>query len=192
MRLFKTRFRDFSDIFWPAMGWRRLGRYLWHRLTRLKATPHAIALGVSFGIFASFTPLMGLHIALASFLAYFFGGNLIAAGLGTLVGNPLTFPFIWLMTYNIGAWFLGVPMPSEGMPPSLSYSGLISGSLSPVLPVIGKMLLGSIPLGAVAALLGYFPMKFIVTGHQNRRRQRLSGEEGSARKSRPLPAPAMS
>lgn len=192
MKRFKAKMTGIGHMLWPNMGWRRLGRYLWHRLTRLKASPHAIALGVAFGVFASFTPLMGFHIALASVLAYMFGGNLIAAGLGTLFGNPLTFPFIWLVTYNVGGWFLGAPLTSGGLAPSLSYSGLFSDSLSPVLPVLTKMMLGSLPLGLLVALICYFPLKIVVAGLQQRRRHRVTGKAKSGGKAAQLATSALS
>jgi uncharacterized protein len=50
----------------------------------------------------SFTPLLGLHFLLAIFFAFLFRGNIIAALIGTFVGNPITFPFIWGLIYKIG------------------------------------------------------------------------------------------
>ena len=40
-------------------------------------------------------------------IIYFIGGNFIAAVLGTWVGNPASFPFIWLATFNTGNFLLG-------------------------------------------------------------------------------------
>ena len=69
------------------------------------ASPNAIALGFACGSMVSFTPLLGLHFILAIVFAYLIRGNLIAALLGTIVGNPITFPFIWGMIYKVGAFF---------------------------------------------------------------------------------------
>ena len=187
-----ARNRPLSRIFWPSMGWWRLGRYLLHRLTRLKATPHAIALGVAFGVFSSFTPFMGFHIAIAALLTYIFGGNIIAAGVGTLFGNPLTFPFIWLMTYNIGEWFSGARGIAGDMPQSLTDGTLYTGSLSSIFPVLTKMLLGALPLGLMAALLCYFPLKLALAGLQHKRQQRLTGKSAKDRKAVHVATPAMS
>ncbi len=181
-----------GGLIWPSMGWRRLGRYLLHRLTRIKATPHAIALGVAFGVFSSFTPFMGFHIALAAVFTYLFGGNLIAAGFGTLIGNPLTFPFIWLTTYKVGGWLLGAPVIAGDMSHSLSYGALFSGSLSSILPVITKMALGSVPLGVMAAIFCYIPLKLVVAGLQHKRRQRLIGKKAKNHKAGRMATPALS
>ena len=52
----------------------------------------------------SFTPLLGLHFVLAILFAYLIRGNFIAALIGTIVGNPLTFPFIWGLIYQVGSY----------------------------------------------------------------------------------------
>ena len=52
----------------------------------------------------SFTPLLGLHFVLAIIFAYLIRGNLVSALLGTIVGNPITFPFIWGLIYKVGAF----------------------------------------------------------------------------------------
>jgi uncharacterized protein (DUF2062 family) len=101
------------------MGWRRLGLYLLKRLTRLSGTPQGIACGFACGAAISFTPFIGLHIALSMLLAWLLRGNLIAAAVGTVVGNPWTFPFIWLATYKVGQMLLGsaeaAPWPAVTM-----------------------------------------------------------------------------
>ena len=74
------------------------------KLARLPASPHAIAAGFACGSMVSFTPLLGLHFLLAIVFAYIIRGNYVAALLGTIVGNPITFPFIWGLIYKIGAF----------------------------------------------------------------------------------------
>ena len=76
------------------------------KLARLPASSHAIAAGFSCGSMVSFTPLLGLHFILAIIFAYLIRGNLIAALIGTFVGNPITFPIIWGCIYKIGAFFI--------------------------------------------------------------------------------------
>ena len=57
----------------------------------------------------SFTPLLGLHFILAIIFAYLLRANYIAALLGTIVGNPITFPFIWGLIYKVGAAVISIP-----------------------------------------------------------------------------------
>ena len=74
------------------------------KLARLSASPHAIAAGFACGSMVSFTPLLGLHFLLAIVFAYIIRGNYVAALLGTIVGNPITFPFIWGLIYKVGVF----------------------------------------------------------------------------------------
>ena len=74
------------------------------KLARLPASPHVIAAGFACGSMVSFTPLLGLHFLLAIVFAYIIRGNYVAALLGTIVGNPITFPFIWGLIYKVGAF----------------------------------------------------------------------------------------
>lgn len=81
--------------------------YLYHRTVRLRATPHAIAMGIAAGVAVSWTPFIGGHFVLAFALCFALGGNMFAAALGTAFGNPITFPFIWLFTWRFGNVLLG-------------------------------------------------------------------------------------
>ena len=76
------------------------------KLARLPASPHAVASGFACGSMVSFTPLLGLHFILAIVFAYLMRGNIVAALLGTIVGNPITFPFIWGLIYKVGAFVI--------------------------------------------------------------------------------------
>ena len=98
---------------WPRRSWMRSGQYVTKRILRLTASPHAVAAGVAAGAFTSFTPFMGLHFLLAAVFAWLVRGNLIASALGTFVGNPLTFPFIWAATYKTGQFILQADTAGE-------------------------------------------------------------------------------
>ena len=97
-----------SDFVYPRGGWRRAAQYVWHRLRRLPDQPHRIGRGVAAGVFISFTPLFGLHFLGAAGVAWLIGGNILAALLGTFAGNPLTFPFIAVLSVQVGRWMLGL------------------------------------------------------------------------------------
>lgn len=174
--LFKRRQKpDFVDrvrvIFWPKTGWSRSTRYMLKRILRLSGTPHAIALGFAAGVFASFTPLVGFHFSIGIVVAWIAGGNLIASAFGTFVGNPITFPLIWAGTYRFGNWILGVhPTVNNGIDIS---AGLFAHSIDIVLPLIKPMIVGSLPVGIIAAILCYFPVRNMIAAYQNRRRARL-------------------
>ena len=109
-------------------GFMRAGYYLWYRLRRLPDPPERIALGVFAGVFVTFLPIIGLHFIAAAVLAWFLRGNILAALLATLVGNPVTFPFIILIAMTTGHWMLGTADPLT-IPMVLDAFGAASGDL---------------------------------------------------------------
>lgn len=151
---------------WPEIGWRRLGIYLVKRITRLPGTPHSIAAGFACGAAISFTPFLGLHSVLSVLLSFLVRGNYLAALIGTLIGNPWTFPVIWLATYQLGHFLLG-STPSHMVPePELtSRWHELRGWIWP-------MTVGGVPLGAVVGLATYFPVVRLIAVYQEARRRR--------------------
>ncbi|MEE2860545.1 MAG: DUF2062 domain-containing protein [Paracoccus sp. (in: a-proteobacteria)] len=97
-----------SEMIYPRGGWRRAGTYVVHRLRRLPDQPHRIGRGVAAGVFVSFTPLFGFHFLSAAAVAWLIGGNILAALLATFVGNPVTLPFIALVSVGLGRHILGL------------------------------------------------------------------------------------
>ncbi|ARJ70910.1 hypothetical protein B0A89_12225 [Paracoccus contaminans] len=93
---------------YPRGGWSRAARYTLYRLRRLPDQPQRIARGVAAGVFISFTPLFGIHLFGSMALAWIIGGNMLAAVIGSLIGNPLTFPFIAALSLGLGRLMLGI------------------------------------------------------------------------------------
>ena len=77
------------------------------QLKRLKGTPYSIAAGFACGVAVSFTPFIGLHLVLAAITAWIIRGNVVSSAIGTIVGNPWTFPFIWVAVLSTGRFLLG-------------------------------------------------------------------------------------
>ncbi len=90
---------NFIKIFF---AFSRTKKYISLSIKRIKGTPQALSLGLATGIAISFTPFIGLHALLAIFISWVIGGSMAAALIGTLFGNPWTFPFIWYFTFEIG------------------------------------------------------------------------------------------
>ena len=110
--MFKRRerrsvFRFFYEVIFSLKGISRAIEYVGIRLKRIPDTPHKISLGMSCGIFASFTPLFGLHFLIAGLLSYVLRANVLASLIGTFVGNPITFPIITVFNLKLGEWILG-------------------------------------------------------------------------------------
>src|SRR5204863_9205490 len=92
--------------FWGA--WSESLKAVARRLVNLRASPHEIALGCAVGAFVSVTPLLGVQTILAVLLASLLRGSVPAAIAGTFVGNPLSWPFIWVSTYAMGLQIVGL------------------------------------------------------------------------------------
>ena len=89
-------------FFWPSSGLIRSTKYLLFRLVRISGSPWAIAAGFACGAAVSFTPFVGFHILLSMGIASLMRASVFSAAIGTVVGNPWTFPFIWLSIFHVG------------------------------------------------------------------------------------------
>ena len=170
-------------IVWPRGGWRRLGVYFGHRVGRLPGSPHSIAAGFAWGVAVSFTPLIGFHFALAAILSWATGGNVLASAIGTAVGNPWTFPFIWYCAYSAGAWALGAS--AEELPAELTMSAIVADPETVLLP----MALGGGAMAAAAWPVSFWLVRRAVTRYQSLRKARIERRQG-ARRAAPAPAAA--
>lgn len=159
-------------LLWPRRSWKRSGVYYIKRVLRLTGSPYAIAAGVAAGVFTSFTPFLGFHFIIAWTIAFLIGGNLLAAAVGTAVGNPLTFPFIWSATYSTGCLILGQPIMHHKI--HALQNGLLSQSLSAILPTIKIMAVGAIPVGIAVALIFYYLTRHAARTYQHRRKAQLA------------------
>ena len=168
-----SRLDRLRELFWPRRGFKRSFRYLTKRILRLSATPHAIAAGVAACMVSSWTPFIGLHILIALALAYLLAGNMVAAALGTAFGNPLTFPFIWAATWEVGHRMIGNGNP-VGRTLDLEQKYSLMGLEGMWQPILKPMLVGAIPLAAFSGLLIYCVLYFAVSKFQDRRREQLA------------------
>lgn len=184
---------NLRETVWPRSGWGRAFRYIKHRVNRLPDRPHRIALGVWAGVLVSFTPLFGLHFAIAAAVAWILRGNIIAAILATFFGNPVTFPIIAVFSIRLGHLILGDRFAHGGSsrgllrifqaashdllhnfwamftPDRAEWGGLGWFFTHVWLPY----LVGGLGLGIITATICYYTSLSIVTAYQNRRRTRL-------------------
>jgi uncharacterized protein len=145
-----------------------MGAYLVRRITRLSGTPHSIAAGLSCGIAISFTPFIGFHLLGAFALAKAVRGNYVAAAVGTLVGNPWTFPFIWVATYKLGHLLLG----SRAAQVARVEHWDVATFLAEAEAVFWPMVVGGVPLAVVLGLITYFPLARMIAAYQEARQRR--------------------
>lgn len=187
------------NFFWPQIGFNRAARYMSHKVNRISGSPHAIALGFAAGAFASFTPAVGFHFLLAALIAWIIGGNILSSAIGTSVGNPLTFPFIWIATHNLGSFLLGqegrqhisLSAPEGGLRLLFSHPGTFFSELWATLePVFWPMCVGAVPLGLACGAVCYFLLKPAITRYKIRRariREKRAAELRQRRHAGPAP-----
>jgi uncharacterized protein len=93
-------------------------RSTFRRLLAIDDPPERTALAFSIGVFIAFSPLLGLHTIMATFLAFVFRFNKIAIYAGTFLNNPpFTLVPIIILSYAVGAFIMGRPLsiPEEGV-----------------------------------------------------------------------------
>lgn len=148
-------------------------RYLKKRVLRLNASPHAIAAGFAAGVASSFTPFIGFHFLLAFAIAYLVAGNMASAALGTIVGNPLTFPLIWGATFELGQYLMGGGMALGPSPIHLGKALAHMDFAAIWTPVVKPMLIGGLPLGIGAGVVAYVLVFFAARSFQKHRTRRI-------------------
>jgi len=159
-----------------------------HRVGRLPGSPYSIAAGFACGAAISFTPLVGLHFCLGALWAWAVRGNIVASMIGTAVGNPWTFPFIWVATYKFGSWLGLGPTHAEirgsefvaghhGIDFPALFAAMVDAStrgdviylFDRIWPIWLPMFLGSLPFVALAWPLFFLPLRPVVAAYQHRR-----------------------
>lgn len=174
-------FSRIRQFFWPSAGWHRSTRYVFHRVARIPGSAYSLAAGFACGAAISFTPFIGLHFVLSALLALTIRANVLASAIGTAVGNPWTFPFIWVGVYNVGSWilradgvnakevdFLNVLTESMEAMHRLDFEFLMEMSG----PVLLPMLVGSVPVTILVWILFYAPLRPIISKYQAARHHR--------------------
>lgn len=152
---------------WPSAGWKRATQYTWHRLNRLPGSAHAIALGLAIGVFVSWTPFLGFHILIAMAFCWIVRGNMLASFIGTFFGSPLTFPLIWISTFELGNLILGYH--DQTAPADFAEMLFSRHGLDVMLPLLVPMAIGAVPLGLAAGMISYFITRAAVAAFKSRR-----------------------
>ncbi len=149
---------------------KRLVRYNYLKVLRLKTSSHSIALGLALGVYGGCLPALPalpLQSIIALLLAFLFRASKIAALVGTWVSNPFNWVFFYWAEYKIGSLFIPVDMRIDF--PSMGVQGFVSIGMKGLLVLlIGGAILG-LPLGA----LTYAVSLPLIRNYRRRRALRL-------------------
>jgi len=196
----RTFWRRMVAFVLPGRGYTRGWRYIGRRVQRIRDTPEKIALGFACGALASFTPLFGCHFFVAAFLAWALRANVVAGLFGTIVGNPLSFPFIATASLGMGRVLMGGQshtVDGEGVMSSfadvgsLLWNALLQGlgihvenAVSWAVTkarfadfwdhVMVPYFVGGFVVGMTVAVTCYFVFRPAIAAYQKRRREKLA------------------
>jgi uncharacterized protein len=169
---------------WPRRGLSRSVRYVLLRLKRLQSSPRSVAVGAAAGVFAVFTPFLGIQLIIAGVICIMLRASIIASLLASFVGNPLTYPVIWFATFTVGNAILGAETTLRigdlQHRAAALWEGLgrlsperVAAALEGLWPLFKPMVIGSLPLGGLAAFATYLAVKKMISASNARKRQRL-------------------
>ena len=129
----------------------RILRLLKLKLYRIRDFPEAVAIGLAWGASVSMTPMLGLHLITCYLGTWMMRGNMVAATVGTVVGNPWTFPFIFYLDYKVGTLFFFKPLDDFNL--NIVFFGDNFEKL------FFPTLLGSIPIAIITWFITYIVSK---------------------------------
>ena len=122
------------------------------KIYRIRDFPDAVAIGLAWGVAISFTPLLGFHLIICYLGTISMRGNLVAATVGSVIGNPWTFPFFFYVAYKLGVNVIYSPLDQY----DFRINFLIENFSSLFFPT----LIGSLPIAIIAWFITYRVSKF--------------------------------
>jgi len=160
------------NSFWPATGWKRAFKYGAYRIRRMGGSANSIAIGVAWGVAVSFTPFYFLHIGLAVLGSWFMGGSLLAAAIGTLFLNPISFPFITWLTYNVGTYFFVSTIKIDSIE-KLSIGYMVENFFDILMPYLIPMAVGGVLVGIIVWVFVFLVVRILVSRYRALRIEKL-------------------
>ncbi len=160
MNFFKKNSINIKSLF--SINIKRASLFYFLKLIRVKDSQDKLAIGFACGSMVSFTPFIGFHFFLAIIFAYILRGNIVASLIGTFIGNPFTFPFIWIFIYKIGNIFI---KNDEEFFIELNFQSLFDQGYDILIP----MLIGSSIISIPVWFISYFTVKFLMTSFKKRK-----------------------
>ena len=171
MALFKRRnsrtfMQKTRQLIWPSMGWKRAAHYYYHRIFRGGLPAHRITGGLATGAAVSWSPFMGTHILHVVFLSWLCRVHLLSGVIGTVWGNPWTFPIMYWIGYEVGVGLCSIIGLSEfvAFPEMITMDYFLKEPWSFIVFIFSNPLKLLLPLtlgGYVCALI-FWPIAFAI------------------------------
>ena len=160
MNFFRLKLKSLKNLF--SINLKRASLFYFLKLVRVKDSQDKLAIGFACGSMVSFSPFIGFHFLLAVIFAYIFRGNIVASLIGTFIGNPFTFPFIWIFIYKIGNIFFKNDQNSSI---EFTFQSLYDQGYDILIP----MLIGSLIVSIPVWFISYFTVKFLLSSFKKKK-----------------------
>ena len=133
-------------------------------LQHVDGSPSRVAAAFGIGVFLAFSPLLGLHTALALAIALPFRLNKVAILIGAWINNPWTIAPIYSAGTLVGCALLGVaPVIPAGVEWSLEGRAFYAALATTLRPLLWPFLIGNLVLGTVAGLVAFFLLRAVLS-----------------------------
>ena len=126
----------------------------YERFLKIRGQPREIALGFALGLFIGMTPTLGSQMVIAIFFAALFKWNKISSAIGVWITNPITAPFIYSLTYMIGARVMG--LRNSFRLSDIQNIGSLIEIIKKTPEILVALTIGGFILGLPLAVLGYY------------------------------------
>tara|TARA_Y100000589_G_C26627801_1_gene416803 strand:- start:4 stop:453 length:450 start_codon:yes stop_codon:yes gene_type:complete len=140
-------------------------RILKMKVYKIRDFPESVAIGLAWGVAVSFTPLLGFHLIICYLGTISMRGNLIAATVGSVIGNPWTFPFFFYVAYKFGINFIYSPLDN--------YEFKINFLIENFSRLFFPTLIGSLPIAIAAWYITYKIGKFYLEKRFNEKKNKI-------------------
>ena len=150
-------------------------RRLYERFVKIRGRPREIALGFALGLFIGMTPTMGIQMPIAVFIAAIFKWSKISAAFGVWITNPFTAPFVYGLTYIVGAKLLNLKAALT-LPNDFSWD-LLKELISNAPLILSALTVGGIIVGLPLAVAGYFLSYGAINQYQQKVKQKFAARK---------------
>jgi uncharacterized protein (DUF2062 family) len=147
----------------------------YERFIKIRGEPRNIALGFALGLFVGMSPTIGFQTPLAILFAALLKWNKLSAAAGVWITNPITTPFIYGMTYVVGAKVLSI---NKAFNPITQLNMNTIGQIFHKAPgIIWALTVGGVILGLPLAIIGYYSSYKVITRYQEDIKKKIAEQK---------------
>lgn len=160
---------------------RRAKDFCVYKILHADDPPHRLALGIAIGMFVTFTPLIGLQMVLAFFLAWLLRANKLVGVPLVWISNPFTIIPIYYPCYAIGCRLLGTPVVRDEWTqiqdswrdllsdPATRWGDKVQFWWDNLMDFVGPLWLGCMVVASVTGILSYYISLAVIRAYRLRR-----------------------